>query len=107
MLQENDNLSVRENSEHVMMQDEPGNEIPIQEGRWNDDEHLRFLEGKHSHYEGVMEFGKDWKEVEKVVKTRTGSQVRSHAQKYFIKLRSLQKERKRQKSKVPKEPTII
>ena len=50
-----------------------------------------------------MEFGKDWKEVEKIVKTRTGSQVRSHAQKYFIKLHNLQKERKRQKSRISSE----
>lgn len=56
---------------------------------------------------GIMEFGKDWKEVEKIVKTRTGSQVRSHAQKYFIKLHNLQKERKRHKSKISPEPTRI
>jgi hypothetical protein len=33
-----------------------------------------------------MQFGKDWKKVEQYVKTRSGSQVRSHAQKFFNKL---------------------
>lgn len=40
-------------------------------------------------YSGIVEHGKDWKIVEKVVKTRTGSQVRSHAQKFFIKLNKI------------------
>jgi hypothetical protein len=33
-----------------------------------------------------MRFGKNWKLVEAHVGTRTGTQVRSHAQKFFIKL---------------------
>ncbi len=33
-----------------------------------------------------MQYGKDWKKVEQYVKTRSGSQVRSHAQKFFNKL---------------------
>jgi hypothetical protein len=33
-----------------------------------------------------MQYGKDWKKVEHYVRTRTGSQVRSHAQKFFSKL---------------------
>jgi hypothetical protein len=45
-----------------------------------------------------MEHGKDWKVVEKVVKTRTGPQVRSHAQKFFIKLNKINKERKKAKN---------
>jgi len=49
-------------------------------------------------YAGIMEHGKDWKIVEKVVKTRTGSQVRSHAQKFFIKLNKINKERKKGKN---------
>jgi hypothetical protein len=34
----------------------------------------------------MMQYGKDWKKVEEYVKSRTGSQVRSHAQKFFNKL---------------------
>lgn len=33
-----------------------------------------------------MQYGKDWKKVENYVKTRSGSQVRSHAQKFFSKM---------------------
>lgn len=33
-----------------------------------------------------MQYGKDWKRVEQYVKTRSSSQVRSHAQKFFNKL---------------------
>ena len=48
---------------------------------------------------GVMQYGKDWKLVEKVVKSRTGTQVRSHAQKYFLKFRRQQKDKKKNKNK--------
>ena len=30
-------------------------------------------------------FGKDWKKIEDLVGTRNGSQIRSHAQKFFLK----------------------
>lgn len=32
-------------------------------------------------------YGKDWKKIEALVATRNGAQIRSHAQKYFIKTR--------------------
>ena len=31
-------------------------------------------------------FGKDWKRVEDYIGTRTGAQIRSHAQKYFLRI---------------------
>lgn len=37
-------------------------------------------------YLGLKMFGKNWKKIESVVKSRTGSQIRSHAQKFFNKL---------------------
>ena len=49
--------------------------------------------------EAIIQHGKDWKTVEKLVKTRTGPQVRSHAQKYFLKLTKILKERRKHKSK--------
>jgi len=48
-------------------------------GKWTEKEHALFLEGMHL-------FGKNWKKIEKHVLTRTCSQIRSHAQKYSIKI---------------------
>lgn len=50
-------------------------------GRWTKHEHKRFLEALNLHK-------KDWKKVQQYVGTRTTTQVRSHAQKYFAKLAS-------------------
>ena len=49
-------------------------------GRWSYDEHIRFLKG-------CLLFGNNWKKVENYVKSRTSSQIRSHAQKFFIRIR--------------------
>lgn len=48
-------------------------------GRWTREEHQRFLEA-------IKNFGKNWKKVEDFVGTRTGAQIRSHAQKFFLRL---------------------
>lgn len=48
-------------------------------GRWTKEEHQRFLEA-------VKQFGKNWKKVEEYVGTRSGAQIRSHAQKFFQRL---------------------
>ncbi len=48
-------------------------------GRWTNDEHVLFLQGLQLH-------GKEWKKIDKVIKTRSLAQIRSHAQKYFQKL---------------------
>ena len=45
--------------------------------------------------------------MEKVVKSRNGSQVRSHAQKFFIKLAKIAKERKKLKNRELMEPSDI
>ncbi|CAN0916844.1 Transcription factor DIVARICATA [Linum grandiflorum] len=57
---------------------------------WTAEEHRRFLEG-------LKEYGKgDWRSIARnAVKTRTSSQVASHAQKYFLRRISINKERKR------------
>lgn len=48
-------------------------------GRWNDAEHQLFLTG-------FKLYGGEWDKVQKLVKSRTLAQIRSHAQKYFAKL---------------------
>lgn len=48
-------------------------------GRWNKAEHDRFIEA-------IKKFGKDWKSVENYIQTRSGSQIRSHAQKFFNRI---------------------
>lgn len=48
-------------------------------GRWAKDEHLRFLAG-------CLQYGNNWKKVETYVRSRTSTQIRSHAQKYLKKL---------------------
>ncbi|EGR30260.1 myb-like DNA-binding shaqkyf class family protein, putative [Ichthyophthirius multifiliis] len=50
-----------------------------QTGRWTQDEHKKFIEG-------INMYGKNWKVIEQHIGTRTGSQIRSHAQKFFIKI---------------------
>jgi len=48
-------------------------------GRWSMMEHVRFLEA-------LKNFGKNWKKVEEYVATRTSTQARSHAQKFFANI---------------------
>lgn len=46
-------------------------------GRWSQEEHLKFIEA-------LFIYGNDWKKVQKYISTRTATQSRSHAQKFFI-----------------------
>ena len=50
-------------------------------GRWVKEEHDKFLQG-------LKLYGKDWKNIQTLVETRTAAQVRSHAQKYFAKIQT-------------------
>ena len=56
----------------------PGVKLSV--GRWTKEEHIKFLKG-------LIEYGCDWKMVHKIVKTRSRAQSRSHAQKYFVKMK--------------------
>ena len=52
----------------------------VSTGKWIPEEHNRLLEA-------LKVYGNQWEKVRKYVKTRSASQIRSHAQKYFRKLR--------------------
>ena len=47
-------------------------------GRWKKDEHNQFLQG-------IALYGNNWKKIKSLIRTRTATQVRSHAQKFFNK----------------------
>ena len=49
-------------------------------GRWTDEEQNRFVEA-------VLKFGNDWKNIQNYVSSRDITQVRSHAQKFLMKLK--------------------
>jgi SHAQKYF class myb-like DNA-binding protein len=48
-------------------------------GRWTLEEHKKFIEA-------LLKYGNDWKCVEKHVSSRSSTQARSHAQKFFVKI---------------------
>ena len=48
-------------------------------GRWTSEEHKKFLKA-------IELFGRNWKKVHEYIGSRTATQARSHAQKYFAKL---------------------
>jgi SHAQKYF class myb-like DNA-binding protein len=52
------------------------------EGHWTEEEHELFLKC-------WSKYGKSWKKLSEIMKTRTNEQIRTHAQKYFQKLREL------------------
>jgi SHAQKYF class myb-like DNA-binding protein len=52
--------------------------LALRTGRWTNEEHQKFLDGLRTH-------GRNWKAVALMVQTRSTVQIRTHAQKYFLK----------------------
>jgi len=56
-------------------------------GRWTVEEHHKFIRGKSiSNISALHLYGKNWKKVVEFIGTRSGPQIRSHAQKFFKKV---------------------
>jgi len=55
------------------------------EGRWSKEEHDKFLEG-------IALYGINWKKIKTLIRTRTSMQVRSHAQKFYQKMKACKDE---------------
>ena len=49
-------------------------------GKWSEEEHNIFLEG-------LVLYGLKWKKFKNLIKTRTLNQIRSHAQKFYLKMK--------------------
>ena len=59
----------------------------FKEGPWTNEEHEKFIEG-------ILKYGNQWKNVQLLIRTRSSTQVRTHAQKFFKKIKNLIKRQK-------------
>jgi SHAQKYF class myb-like DNA-binding protein len=76
-----DNIPTHENffSGGVNLQKD-NQDLKFNTGRWSSEEHQKFIEA-------MFLYGNEWKRVQQHIKTRSSTQARSHAQKFFIRLR--------------------
>ena len=54
-------------------------------GHWSYEEHKRFIKA-------IVKYGKDWEKIKNEVQTRSDIQIRSHAQKFYKKLKKCKNE---------------
>ena len=60
--------------------DSESNNSKFLSGKWTEEEHEKFIEG-------ILLYGNEWKKVQDIIKTRSSAQARSHAQKFFMKIK--------------------
>lgn len=72
-------MSAKTPSNHSTLITGENNGVVYNQGRWTCYEHFKFLEA-------LKKYGKEWQKVQQHVSTRTSTQARSHAQKFFVKL---------------------
>jgi SHAQKYF class myb-like DNA-binding protein len=76
---ENSNSSTKQTNEIKVSKKKQKKEGGFNNGRWTHEEHERFIEA-------LLKYGNDWRNVQKHVYSRTSTQARSHAQKFFFKI---------------------
>jgi len=67
-------------NDNVINSNSNSNKIIYNTGRWSEEEHLKFIDG-------ILEYGNEWKKVQNLIGTRSSTQARSHAQKFFLRLK--------------------
>ena len=58
------------------------NNSQFHSGRWTEEEHQKFIDG-------ILQYGNEWKKVQQIIKTRSSTQARSHAQKFFLRVKKI------------------
>ena len=61
-------------------------EKKLNEGRWSYDEQIKFIDA-------LSKYGANWKEINKMISTRSLPQIRSHAQKFYNRLKLCKNEK--------------
>jgi len=83
-LEENLNVNTSNNSQFKKREknnlSKPKTEGDYNQGRWLAEEHNKFIQAMYL-------FGNEWKKVQEYIGTRSSTQARSHAQKFFIRLK--------------------
>ena len=78
--EENDDLDENDSKSVKQMKSLKKKKTCYNEGRWSLEEHRKFIEA-------IAEYRKNWKNIQMYIGTRSSSQVRSHAQKFLLKLK--------------------
>jgi SHAQKYF class myb-like DNA-binding protein len=78
--EENDDLDENDSKSVKQMKSSKKKKTCYNEGRWSLEEHRKFIEA-------IAEYRKNWKNIQMYIGTRSSSQVRSHAQKFLLKLK--------------------